>query len=109
MELAEEFRSRMGSMLGDEYDAFEAALTDGEASAGIRINPLKRGAEEAVLPLLKNPEPVPWWDGGYYADKSDISGSHPYHRAGLFYFQEPSAMAAVAGIDISPGDRVLEL
>lgn len=36
-------------------------------------------------------------------------GAHPYHLAGLFYMQEPSAMAAVAAADARPGMRVLDL
>lgn len=36
-------------------------------------------------------------------------GKHPYHEAGLYYLQEPSAMAAVALLDPEPGERVLDL
>ncbi len=36
-------------------------------------------------------------------------GKHPYHEAGLYYLQEPSAMAAVVLLGPEPGDLVLDL
>ncbi|MBO5620418.1 MAG: RsmB/NOP family class I SAM-dependent RNA methyltransferase, partial [Butyrivibrio sp.] len=36
-------------------------------------------------------------------------GKHPYHEAGLYYIQEPSAMAPVHFLDPKPGDKVLDL
>ncbi|MDP4118442.1 MAG: RsmB/NOP family class I SAM-dependent RNA methyltransferase, partial [Bacillota bacterium] len=52
---------------------------------------------------------VPWCGEGYYIDKSRVSGNHPYHLGGLFYFQEPSAMAVVEALNINEGDFVLDL
>ena len=36
-------------------------------------------------------------------------GKHPYHAAGLYYIQEPSALAPVELLDPQPGERVLDL
>ncbi len=36
-------------------------------------------------------------------------GKHPYHAAGLYYLQEPSAMAVAELLDPQPGERVLDL
>lgn len=36
-------------------------------------------------------------------------GHHPYHEAGLYYIQEPSAMQVVQHLQIRPYDRVLDL
>ncbi len=36
-------------------------------------------------------------------------GKHPYHAAGLYYLQDPSAMAAAELLDPQPGERVLDL
>jgi NOL1/NOP2/sun family putative RNA methylase len=36
-------------------------------------------------------------------------GNHPYHAAGLYYLQEPSAMLAVELLDPQPGERILDL
>lgn len=103
-----EFRQRMKDMLNDEAEAFFESLSDNEY-IGIRINPLKEGALESVKAICGELELVLWCDNGYYADKEILSGKHPYHVAGLFYFQEPSAMAAVSALDIRPGDFVLDL
>ncbi len=36
-------------------------------------------------------------------------GKHPYHEAGLYYIQEPSAMAVVELLDPKPGEKILDL
>ena len=36
-------------------------------------------------------------------------GKHPYHAAGLYYLQDPSAMAVAELLDPQPGERVLDL
>ena len=109
MSFPEAFCVRMKAMLGEEYDAFIAAFSEEVTYRGVRINTLKTGACEAVLSKLVNAEPISWCDDGYYADEGCISGRHAYHAAGLLYFQEPSAMAAVPLAGIKPGMRVLDL
>ncbi|MDV2686913.1 RsmB/NOP family class I SAM-dependent RNA methyltransferase, partial [Alkalihalophilus lindianensis] len=39
----------------------------------------------------------------------DRPGKYPFHEAGLYYIQEPSAMAAGEILDPQPGERVLDL
>lgn len=109
MKLPEDFNKRMKLMLGDEYDDFVKSMDERPVFTGIRINTSKRGACEAVLEEFGELERVPWCDSGFYADKSEISGNHPYHLAGLFYFQEPSAMSTVAALPIEKGDKILDL
>lgn len=109
MELPEKFTERMKNMLGAEYDEFYEAYTAAPVYSGIRINTLKENAEKAVLGVTGELEGVPWCAEGFYADKSVISGNHPFHCAGLFYFQEPSAMCAIEGLPIEEGDKILDL
>lgn len=104
-----DFENRMKLMLGDEYEKFLDALKNAPIYTGLRVNSVKTGAREAVLSEFGNLEPVLWCKDGFYADKSVISGNHPYHTAGLFYFQEPSAMSAAAALPIEKGDFVLDL
>ena len=63
--------------------------------------------------LIANWQKVPWCDNGYFLNADDFNeirpGKHPFHEAGAYYIQEPSAMAPVAYMDIRPGDRVLDL
>lgn len=109
MKLPEKFAERMKRMLGDEYSVFEKEFTENPPYTAIRINSSKDGARERVLSAVGGLESVPWCGDGFYADKSVISGNHPYHFAGLFYFQEPSAMTAAEAADIQKGEFVLDL
>ena len=109
MNLPEKFEARMREMLKDEYDNFLRAMDKSPLFAGIRINTLKENAEGAVLKEFGDLEKIPWCSEGFYADKNIISGNHPYHLAGLFYFQEPSAMSVAAALPIHGGERVLDL
>lgn len=107
MKLPEKFLERMKELLGEEYDAFVRSYEDTPLYTGLRVNPLKQ--TEKTRALIQNSEPIPWCKEGYYTDKALITGAHPYHIGGAFYFQEPSAMAAAAALPIEAGDYVLDL
>lgn len=106
--LPQEFLDRMRQMLGEEYPAFVESY-EKEKYQALRVNALKadckRLKEEAVFSL----EPVPWEPNGFYYGKEDAPGKHPYHEAGVYYIQEPSAMAPAAYLEAKPGERVLDL
>ena len=109
--LPQAFLSRMQDMLGDDYDNFIACF-DRPAYQGLRLNPLKL-SKTAPLPesLAKELTPISWAENGYFYKESDSfrPGKHPYHDAGLYYIQEPSAMSAAEYLDVQPGDYVLDL
>lgn len=109
MDLPIEFEKRMKDMLKNEYTDFLNAYLNNPVYSGIRINENKKNAKQLVLSEFGALEKVSWCECGYYADKSKISGKHPYHMAGLFYFQEPSAMSCGDAIPINEGDYVLDL
>ena len=109
MRLPEKFEDRMKKMLGDEYDDFIKSMDETPIFTGIRINTSKVGAKDAVIKEFGELQNVSWCSDGFYADKSKISGNHPYHLAGLFYFQEPSAMSTVSALNIESDDYVLDL
>jgi NOL1/NOP2/sun family putative RNA methylase len=71
---------------------------------GFRLNPSK----PVPSIFLKHYKKIPWCKNGYYIDQEKL-GNHPYHHAGAFYIQEPSAMAVVEMMDIQPNDVVLDL
>lgn len=106
--LPEQFLKRMKHLLGPEYEAFLASFRE-ERKNALRVNRLKisPGQFEAETPFAL--ERVPWTDNGYYVDYRDRPGQHPYYRAGLYYLQEPSAMAPAGILPVQPGDRVLDL
>ncbi len=91
-----------------EWEAFFACYTTAKPYKGVRLNPLKGNVAEiaALLPFLG--EKVAWEKNGYYTDAEKTGGS-PFHHAGLFYSQEPSAMCAAPLLEVQSGERVLDL
>lgn len=107
-ELPEQFIENMKKQLPeDEWEAFFACY-ENKPYKGVRLNPLKGGRDalKALLPFLK--EPVSWEENGYYTDEEKL-GASPYHFAGVFYSQEPSAMCAAPLLEAQEGERVLDL
>jgi 16S rRNA C967 or C1407 C5-methylase (RsmB/RsmF family)/NOL1/NOP2/fmu family ribosome biogenesis protein len=126
------FLERMRCLLGNEYDDFAAALEQSPVS-GLRVNTLKLSAAQfqRISPFALG-EPVPWCDSAFNLspsitpdpstltgiprkDKllSDSGGSgavsrepgkHPYHLAGLYYLQDPSAMTPAELLMSAPFD-----
>ncbi|WP_282936682.1 RsmB/NOP family class I SAM-dependent RNA methyltransferase [Paenibacillus sp. RC67] len=107
--LPESFQQQMRDQLGEEAEHFLASYGL-PRTQGLRINPNKADHEITEL-LIKQfgLTPVPWCESGYYYEDTVKPGKHPYHAAGLYYIQEPSAMSAVALLDPQPGDIVLDL
>ena len=122
--LPEAFLARMQQMLGDEYEAFLESF-EHEKYQALRLNALKmdmdgRSAAEILAKSVESEvtgvdvefahlSKVPWAANGYYYESADQPGKHPYHEAGVYYIQEPSAMAPVELLEVQPGDRVLDL
>ena len=117
----------MKHMLRDEYEAFLASY-DEPRRPGLRFNTLKKGCriishadtselsasdqdtpERAPAASLFGTDPIPWASNGYYYDPKTRPGKHPFHEAGVYYMQEPSAMAVAALSGAAPGMRVLDL
>ena len=105
--LPEEFKERMRRMLLEEYPAFEESFCKKSFHA-LRINQKKAG-EEFLKRTPFSLSCVPWADGGYYYGEEDFPGKHPYHEAGVYYIQEPSAMAPAEYLEAKPGERILDL
>ncbi len=107
--LPEAFVERMKKLLGEEYEAF-AGSYEQERSQGLRMNYLKGGNEEFQKIVSRfDLKPVPWTEEGFYYGGDQRPGKSPYHEAGAYYIQEPSAMAAVSLLDPRPGERILDL
>lgn len=106
--LPQEFKDRMRLLLGAEYEAFSKSYQS-EPFRGLRVNLLKGSTEDF---LEKNPftlTPIPWEQNGFYYPAEEHPGKHPYHEAGVYYIQEPSAMAVAALAAPKPGEKVLDL
>lgn len=105
IKLPETFTKRMQAMLKEEYNDFIASYEEGSIH-GLRMNPLKYFGGELNMFSL---EQVPWCAEGFYYPENERPGKHPYHEAGIYYIQEPSAMLAGALAKALPGEKVLDL
>lgn len=109
MTLPEDFRSIMAPVMGAEYDTFVQALEKEEPKRGLRVNTRKLSAEKfaEISPFALTPSPL-CRDAFTVALDTPI-GTHPFHHAGLYYVQDPSASAAVEVLDPQPGEHILDL
>jgi NOL1/NOP2/sun family putative RNA methylase len=107
-ELPPIFLARMQALLGADYPAFLQSFTE-QPHTGLRVNTLNLSAEQfqalTPFPLAS----IPWCPDGFLVSPDSQPGKHPYHAAGLYYLQEPSAMAAAEILAPLPGERVLDL
>lgn len=108
--LAERLRRDLGEA---EADALLEAL-DRPPLSGLRV----RMRDGPVLALTQRlgwaAEPLPWSpEGVVLAPAPDgerhPATRHPWQEAGVYYLQDPSAMAVVPVLDPQPGERVLDL
>ena len=102
------FLVRMQALLGEEFPAFQQSYSE-ISHAGLRVNSLKLSARQYRKLSPISLTPVPWCPGGYLLPPDAQPGKHPYHAAGLYYLQEPSAMAVAEILAPLPGERVLDL
>ncbi len=107
-DLPQKFIENMKKQLPEEeWGAFFARYGE-KPYKGVRLNALKGGryALKALLPFLG--EQIPWEENGFYTQIEGV-GSSPFHHAGVFYSQEPSAMSAAPLLEVKAGERVLDL
>lgn len=106
------YLERMRSFLGEEYQSFESCYSQ-PAKTGLRVNLLKIPAQQFVEIAPFKLDQVPWSPSGYVLEGNKTSpfspGKHPYHSAGLYYLQEPSAMLVAEILAPQPGEKILDL
>lgn len=108
MRLPESFLENMKQLLGEDYDAWLASY-EKRPFQGLRINQTKLDNSEWEAMGLYTTRRVPWTRNGYYCEDDSRPAKDAYYFAGLYYLQEPSAMAPAALLPVEPGDRVLDL
>lgn len=103
------FLDRMSQYLGDEFPAFTESL-DSTPRSGLRVNTLKLTLDQfrEITPFTLG-ERVPWAPSAFLLESEEKPGKHPHHRAGMYYLQDPSAMAPAELLAPQPGERVLDL
>lgn len=98
----------MAHLLGEEYTVFAQSLA-AEPVAGLRVNTLKVAVADfqRIAPFALRP--VGEYEAAGFIIKDNKAGRHPYHAAGLYYLQEPSAMVVASLLRPRPGEWVLDL
>lgn len=108
MNLPEDYQNKMQKMLGgDEYlqylDSFNYSY-----GQTLRVNQLKKEPADFTCPVPFGRTSFRCSTGFYYEGEQKLSAP-PYYYAGVYYLQEPSAMAPAAFLPVEPGDKVLDL
>lgn len=103
------FLAKMADLLGADYADFVASYGQ-PAHVGLRVNSLKITAADfsSISPFALKPVGA-YAPAGFLVEDGSKPGSHPYHTAGLYYLQEPSAMAVAGLVGAQPGEWVLDL
>ena len=102
----EYFERRERALLGDRFDALYAAPQE-TAARGVTVSALRAAPEQFAAQADFPVEPSPFCKAGFVVqDPAFKPGRHPYHHAGVFYSQEPSASSAapLLGVLLSEQD-----
>ena len=97
----------MKDILGEDYEKFEASLGEENVRA-VRVNTTKLAVEDFLAKTSLTLSPIDYAEDGFIPDSADGIGKTAEHHAGMFYVQDPGAMATVKAIDIKEGWRVLD-
>lgn len=129
--LPKDFVQMMKPLLGSEWQDFNESLQE-KHIRGIRLHRAlidespqysdEDGCVKESLLALHPPIPplpghlstflgskIPWTQNGYYIPLDSPLGKSVYHEAGLYYIQEPSAMAVVEALQPAKGEYILDL
>jgi NOL1/NOP2/sun family putative RNA methylase len=107
--LPETFILEINRLLGEEASRFWDVFNTQPPVSGLRVNSLKTNLDQIQGSISSELKRLPWVKDGYQLLKDTKLGKHPFHAAGLFYLQEPSAMAPVDILDPQPGELILDL
>ena len=100
------YTDRMKKILGADFEKYISTFND-ERETALHLNRAKVKEENSSLPF--HSEKIPYCNDGFYF-KAEKPGNHPLHHAGMFYIQEPSAMAPVSCLEgkLPDGIKILD-
>ena len=105
----EYFEARERALLGQRYETLYAAPSD-SAARGVTVSALRTTPGTFAAKADMALEPSPFCKAAFVVREEMFKpGRHPYHHAGVFYSQEPSAASAAPLLGVKPGMRVLDL
>ncbi len=101
------FEQRERALLGDAYDVLYTAKQG--VCRGLTVNTLRMPPKQ-LHTAIASLSPSPFCENAFaITDDTFRAGQHPYHHAGAYYVQEPSAAAPAALLQVQKGDKVLDV
>ena len=108
MQFPQDFTARERALLGSRFDEVYAYATLSPAR-GVTVNGLRCTPQQFAQSVDFDAAPSVFCPTAFTVAPELRPGRHPWHHAGVFYAQEPSASAPAALLDVQPGMRVADL
>ena len=110
-QLPEWFLQREHTLLGDRFPLlFTPAVSIRNTPArGVTVNGLRTTPQAFAAGMDVPLAPSPFCKQAFAVPADFRPGRHPWHHAGVFYAQEPSAASAAPLLDVRPGMRGCDL
>lgn len=105
--ISERFFERMKNLLGEDFAAFEAALSQPPVRA-LRVNTTKISPDAFLSVTEHELRPIGYCTDGFIPERQERLGVCAEHHAGMYYVQDPGAMATVNALDVPRGAWVLD-
>lgn len=106
--MPEYFETRERALLGARYEELYHPATE-TAARGVTVNALRCTPGKFAAGAGIELSPSPFCDRAFLAPADFRPGRHPWHHAGVFYAQEPSAASAAPLLGVEPGMKVCDL
>jgi len=108
MQFPADFTAREQALLGPRFDALYTYATP-QPARGVTVNGLRCTPDWFAAHADFAAAPSPFCPTAFTTAPDFKPGRHPWHHAGVFYAQEPSASAPAALLDVHPGMKVADL
>ena len=108
MQFSADFETRERALLGPRFDTLLHYAAP-QPARGVTVNTLRLTPQQFADRAGIAAVPSPFCAAAFAVPPDFRPGRHPYHHAGAFYAQEPSASAPAALLDVRPGMRVADL
>ena len=105
--IPEKFLLRMKELLGEDFDAFANALERPSVRA-VRVNTTKTTVDTVLSECELGLTPIPYTEVGFILRDAEGIGNGAAHHAGMYYVQDPGAMATVSALEVKEGWWVLD-
>ena len=108
MQFPADFTAREQALLGPRFAELYAYATP-QPACGVTVNGLRCTPEWFAAHADFAAALSPFCPTAFTTAPDFKPGRHPWHHAGVFYAQEPSASAPAALLDVHPGMKVADL